>query len=391
MRTKLSAIVLACALLLLAACAPQAAGAGETQNAQWLAEARLDAHETPEELYQLALAEDTIMIYSNTSRMLEVKKSFEAQYPGLVVEVMDTRTYEIVRLLKEHRTAGTSLCDLVVLEDQNALLSRELVPEGIVYKYVPWDIAEHITPEHNTEVLTFLGESELLFYNDQVYDEPPVLNWWQLTEPEFYGKVYFANPLKSTPIYALFLSFIEHSDKMADAYEQLYGVPLEIPEGSSAGHEFIRMLTQNGAVLTNSSDEVSQAVGGPGQTDPPVGIMISSKIRHRDIGYNLAPTYQLEPFSGIYAPNCVMVAEGASNISGAKLFVRWLLGETDGTGAGMEPYLDSGTWPVRSDVQGKEEIPLAQTGVLMLNKDFIYENGTSFAAFWNTLMEESGY
>lgn len=382
---RLAAVAAVCTLL-LSCTGAEAAGGG--QSAQWLAEAGLDARETSEQLYQAALAEDTLRIYSNTTRVLDVKKSFERQYPGLVVEIVDTRTYEIIRLLRESHAAGRSLCDLVIMEDQNAIMSRELVPAGIVYKYVPWDIADKITPEHNTEVLTFLGEAELVFYNDQVYDAPPIGNWWELTEPPFRGRIYLANPTKSTPIYALFLTFIQNSDRMAAAYEARYGEPLEIPPGSDAGREFIRRLMNNGVLLRNSSDEVSQAVGAEGQTNPPVGIMISSKVRNSDIGYHLAPIHRLEPFAGIYAPNCVMVAEGAKNIQTAKLFIRWLLGETDGTGEGLRPYLQRGTWPVRSDVRSEEPVPLSAINLLRLDKDYIYQNRESFDAFWNTLLEE---
>lgn len=52
--------------------------------------------ETPEELYEAALKEDTLVVYSTTTRIYKVKESFEAAYPGLTVEVYDTRAHDMV-------------------------------------------------------------------------------------------------------------------------------------------------------------------------------------------------------------------------------------------------------------------------------------------------------
>lgn len=369
--------------LLITSCSNNAVTPQQKDMSIWLKTAKLDAHETPEQLYKAALKEDTLTIYSITTRVLDVKKSFEKQYPGLTVEVHDIRTNDLIDALRENYKQQKYICDICICTDSDTVISRDLIPNGIVYKYAPYDIADKLLPSHNTDQLEFLGEIIQLFYNDEVYKKSPVTNWWELTEPRFKGKVYFADP--SNTSFGILCEIIQNSEEMAKAYRELYGKELVVPQGSNAGKVFLQKLVENDLKLANSADEVVVAVGTNGQTNPPVGIMVSSKVRKRDIGYAIAPVFDIMPRAGTYVPKSAMIVGGAPNINTAKLFIRWLLGETDGTGIGYKPYLQNGTWSVRSDVKSQSSLSLDQINFWQLDKDYIAKNHKDIMDFWKSL------
>ncbi len=376
---------LAAIFILISSCAPKQEAINSDMET-WLMNAHLDAEETTEELYEKALAEDTLVIYSSSTRVMDVKDSFEAQYPGLTVYVKDTRSVDLVDVLKQEFLDGNYNCDIVLCSDDNGVISQELIPEGIVYKYVPYDIAAKIRPENDTATLPLVAEIEMAFYNTEAYDAPPVKNWWELTEERFYGKVVMSNPTKSFSAMGLVGTTIKNSDVMAQAYRDLYGTELKLQDGETAGEAYWRMLMENGLMLLNSSDEVVELVGTPGLTDPPIGIMVSSKLRMSDVGFNIEPIYEMEYFAGTYTPNSIMIAGGSKSINSAKLFIRWILGETDGQGEGFKPYLQKGAWSVRSDIQSDSDVSLDDLNYFPLDPEYIYNNLDDITDYWLMLM-----
>ena len=386
---KWIAVLLAVFLLAgVSGCGKPAASESEQALQKWLEQAELNSQDTPEALYEAALKEDTLVVYSTTTRIYKVKESFEAAYPGLTVEVYDTRAHDLVAsLLNSYETQDWN-CDIVICSDDNANLTGKLLPLHIINKYVPHDIAPALRNGADEELLYFVGEFEQLFYNTEVYGECPITNWWELTEPEWEGKIYMNSPLRSFPAYALVHSVIVNSDKMAEAYEARYGKPLEVPEGSCAGKVFWERLVQNGVQFTTSSNELVELVGTPGQSDPPLAFMISSKTRRNDVGLQVGAAYGVAPCDGVYAPNSISIAGGAKNVNAAKLFIRWLLGETDGTGEGLKPYLLDGTWPVRTDVQTQSPVSLDEGSFWYNDKDDVAAREEEILEFWTGLQKE---
>ena len=385
---KWIAVLLAVFLLTgVSGCGKPAASESEQALQKWLEQADLNGQDTPEALYEAALKEDTLVVYSTTTRIYKVKESFEAAYPGLTVEVYDTRAHDMVAsLLNSYETQDWN-CDIVICSDDNANLTGKLLPRHMINKYVPYDIAPALRNGADEDLLYFVGEFEQLFYNTEVYQECPITNWWELTEPEWEGKIYMNSPLRSFPAYALVHSVIANSDKMAEAYEARYGQPLEVPEGSCAGKVFWERLVQNGIQFTTSSNELVELVGTPGQSDPPLAFMISSKTRRNDVGLQVGAAYGVSPCDGVYAPNSISIAGGAKNVNAAKLFIRWLLGEADGTGEGLKPYLLDGTWPVRTDVQTQSPVSLDEGSFWYNDKDDVAAREEEILEFWTGLQE----
>ncbi len=388
MKRVYAGLVLIC-LLLVTSCNESAKEISQSMDmTEWLEKAGLNHEETREELYRLALSENTLVVYSNSSRVFDVKRSFEAEYPGLTVEIADIRSDDIVRKLQDNYKSRNYVCDVVINSDNDASLTYDLLHKGMIYQYVPWDIKDKVWEDHRKDHLMFMGEAQMLFYNTEIYEKCPVSNWWELTEEQYKGKVYMPNPLQSFSTFGLLMMVVKESDAMAQAYLDLYGKVLDIPEGSSAGEVFLERLIKN-AILTNTSDEVTEFVGSPGQVDPPFGIMISSKVRMSKVGYKISPAFDIHPFAGIYGPNCIMMAGGAKNIHSAKLFIRWVLGETDGTGEGALPFRTEGTWSARTDIESGTQRPLSDIHFLQLDKAYIFSRKEKFKTTWLSLLEKS--
>ncbi len=362
----------------------------EEENAldAWLQNANLNAQEDSQSLYEDALSEDTLVVYTTTTRIYDVKESFEQQYPGLTVEVYDTRAYDLIDILLNNCEQENYAIDIVICSDDTGILSTDLLEQNIINKYVPYDIEPFMYDYANTELLSFVGEAEQLFYNPNIYEECPITNYWQLTEEQWYGKVHMNSPLRSHPAYALVHAVIENSDLMAQAYFDLYGEELFIPENSNAGEVFWQMMVDNGLNFSTSSNELIEIVGNDSNTHGPVAFMISSKVRRNEIGLNAKAAYSIAPTDGVYTSNTVSIAGGAKNIQSAKLFIRWLLGEEDGTGEGLSPYLKEGTWPVRTDIAPYSSVPLEMGNYWYNDKITVRQMEEDIIDFWTKLQTE---
>ena len=74
----------------------EGAAAGEKSEASWEETSNLDATESVDELYEAVKKEGKVVVYSQSSRIKDVKASFEKQYPGIEVEAYDMGTNEII-------------------------------------------------------------------------------------------------------------------------------------------------------------------------------------------------------------------------------------------------------------------------------------------------------
>ena len=121
--------------------------------------------------------------------------------------------------------------------------------------------------------------THLLFYNAEAYpDGSPITNIWELTLPEWKGKIMMQNPLDNVSWGSWITGFCvgDVPDQLAAAYQELTGEELVLSDGcANAGYEFLKRLHDNEPIYTSSSDEIAESVGTPGQSDPPVGFCAS--------------------------------------------------------------------------------------------------------------------
>ncbi|WP_455582030.1 hypothetical protein [Dysosmobacter sp.] len=364
----------------------------ESQLTEWEESSQIyNTGETDEELYQKAIEEGgTVTLYSISSRCTKIADAFMAKYPELECIPFDISTNELLEKVTREYDAGSPTADVVHIKDQDGSMYKEYVQEGKFYNYQPADIFAHIAPEHTATATPLYIELTQLFYNTEAYpDGSPITNLWQLTEPEWKGKIMMQNPLDNLSWGSWITGFCvgEEPDRLAQAYQDLYGEELVLSEGcENAGYEFLKRLHANAPIYTASSDEIAESVGTPGQTNPPVGFCASSKLRKaEENGWVFAPV-NLEPDTGIPAVNTLYVVEGTPHPAAAKLLIRFMMGGVDGDLSGYKPFNTLGGWPVRDDIEPAEgSTPYSEINVAPFDADEIYVNYNTVRDFWQML------
>lgn len=366
--------------------------AGESTLTAWEESANIYAtDETDEELYQQAIEEGgTVTLYSISSRCSKVAEAFMAKYPELTCEAFDISTNELLEKVTREHEAGQYVADVVHIKDQDGSLYNEYVKNKVFYLYQPADIFAHIDPSYTATATPLYIELTQLFYNAEAYpDGSPVTNIWQLTEPQWQGKIMMQNPLDNVSWGSWITGFCvgDVPDQLAAAYEELYGEELVLSDGcANAGYEFLKRLHDNNPTYTSSSDDIAEAVGTKGQTDPPIGFCASSKLRkNEDNDWVLAPV-NLYPTTGIPAINTLYVVEGCQHPAAAKLLIRFMMGGIDGDTSGYDEFNTLGGWPVRDDIEPAEgSVPYDEMYVSDFDPDEIYVNYNTVRDFWQML------
>lgn len=364
---------------------------GNAEASEWEESSQiLNMDQTEEELYELAKEEGAVTLYSISSRCTKVADAFNEKYPGVVCTPFDISTNELLEKVTREYDAGQRVADVVHIKDQDGSMYNEYIQNKIFYNYLPTDIAEHIDEQYRATQVPLYIELTQLFYNEEANpDGSPVTNIWEITQEEWKGRVMMQNPLDNVSWGAWITGFCvgETPALLEAAYKELTGEDLVLSEGcENAGYEFLKRLQANSPVYTSSSDEVAEAVGTRGQTNPPVGFCASSKVRkNEDNDWCLVPV-NLVPTTGVPAINTLYVVEGCEHPNAAKLLIRFMMGGTDGDISGYEPFNTLGGWPVRDDLEPAEgSTPFDEINVSPFNPDEIYDNINIVRDFWQLL------
>lgn len=392
------------AALLLALVAVPALAQSDLSEAQdaWLQSAGLGPYQPEVEdydaIYEAAKAEGSVSLLSLSSRFPALVEAFEAAYPGITVEAFDLGSTDQVDKLIREQNAQLYTMDVLFFAGENAI-RNELLPQNMIWNYVPtttYDgklVADLIPEALRQPLLVHSLESKVVFYNFETYpDGAPVDNLWDLTRPEWRGRVQMKDPLQTEENMNFLAGAVQHADAMAAAYEQEFGEPITLSRGvENAGYEWIKRLKDNDLVLTSSDGDVSDAVGAPGQTQPPLGLSVAgSKIRDNADGLKLMTAWDMTPTPGLVKANYIVIANQAPHPNAAKLLVRFMLGDADG-GLGFAPWHVSGQWSARSDVPVVVE-PVTNSGDVSLDEltammwqgdpDWLFDHGLEVRDFW---------
>lgn len=370
---------------------PNASATEGQELTEWEASSGIfNTDETDEELYELAKEEGLVTIYSITSRIPKVATAFMEKYPGIEVQFFDIHTDELMEKVTREYNAGQRVADVIHIKDQDGSMYKEYVVPKIFYNYKPADIMSHIDPQYTETATPLYIELTQLFYNAEAYpDGPPVENIWEITLPEWKGRVMMQNPLDNLAWGSWAAGFCvgDMPDQLATAYKDLTGEELVLSDGSvNAGYEFLKRLHDNEPIFTTSHDEIAQAVGTRGQSTPPIGFCASSKLRKNvDNDWCLAPI-NLVPSTGIPGINTLYVVEGSQHPNAAKLLIRFMMGGVDGDLSAYKNFNTLGSWPVRDDIEPAEgSTPYEEINVAKFEPDEIYENINLVRDFWTLL------
>ncbi|NQT57879.1 MAG: ABC transporter substrate-binding protein [Bacteroidetes bacterium] len=317
MKKKMFQAALVLLFLLVAMFNIQAGGAEE------MVEEAAPMVENWDDVVAMAKEEGTLTVYATTSRITVAAEAFTKKY-GIKVEAHRLSEVELIERAYQEAVSGVNAVDLVLIEDFPSMKAL-LIEEGYLENYIP-PSARATVPADLQDPLVFAHISRVIGYNTEKYPEDPFTSVWDLTTPEWRGKVMIRDLAITGEHQNAFTEFIRRSDEMEANYEERFGEKLVLRE-ANAGLEFLRRLVENDVILMTSDTKIAAAVGKKGQEDPPVGfIYVYSK--HRDIvKKDLALNYSanIEPFGGYYYNMYVQMATASQHPNAAKLFADYLM------------------------------------------------------------------
>ncbi|MFV0434218.1 MAG: ABC transporter substrate-binding protein [Leucobacter sp.] len=386
--TGVAAIALALGLGVTACAPPGASGDGEAAKDE-KQQVELQADETAEgfdldALIEAAKQEGPITIYDETGKVTQIAEAFTEKY-GIEAEGVKIEANSIDKVKREH-DSGNIIADVLAVSEPPAFYA-ELLRDGILTNWVPGDVYDLLPEEARYPYLTS-GNWNWWMYNTEAYgDTCPVSNVWELTEEEWKGKVALPDP-EARAMYTNIWNQAarDHSDAYEAAYEELYGEALETDQ-PSAFHEWLKRLAGNSPAVFKSDEEVSEAVGAPGQKDAPLGQTSAAKLRNNDEkGYKMAPCAGLQPFVAGPMPQTMAYASKSENPNAAKLYIHFATSQE-----GMEFIMPDGKRSYNPEVVAPEDKhgldPLIENETQSFSTEYLeddYRNTVTWQDFWRS-------
>ena len=361
------------------------------EQTRWLEIAQLGPFATEQQdwaaIEEAARMEGKVIVYSSSSRIQNAARAFMKEYPDITVDTLERSVEDIVIQLRKEREEGRPNCDLFFAGDA-ALVLGELLPQHHIWPFIPEEMIDITDPPYRSPLLVHHLDMNVIVYNFETYEAPPVDNWWDLTRPEWRGRVIMRNPLYiPTDLYP-FVMMVQRAEEVAQAYEMEFGEPIELGANSpNAGYQWIADFLANDPVFVNSSSIAAERVGALGQDDTPLGIV--PYRRYQDVlneRFFFEPILDIEPLAGCLQPTYLAVADRAPHPNAAKLMIRWLMGDPAREDmGGFRQWWNVGEWSPRVDIP----VPLASyslfdlgPGAWDLDPYFAFEHVEAVRGFW---------
>ena len=345
---------------------------------------------TDEELYEMALKEDTaINVYATSSKMLKAEEPFEEMYPGLDLIVSDLDSDEVLSKAQIENETGNITADVLQTKDVNGSVFFEYYNQGIIEPFYPRDICSHLDEGNLKYSYPLYASQAFWYYNTEAYpDGQPIDSWWQIIEKNADGtqrfRLYTKEIGQESAYLSLFASFINHADEMAEDYKRVYGKDLEytydaskfnfeVPE-NNAGVEYLWRFTQAEMTFIGDGDELVLAVHNSTKDEPALALASAGKIENQEeSGYNIAWCINLKPYNALLNTESLFAVAGSNSPAGARLFIRYITGGADCQSGGLKPFTKVGNWPLRDDFEDKKNpATLAELGAISNDLDAIY-------------------
>lgn len=269
-----------------------------------------------------AKTETPITVYASTGKIVEQAKSFSQQY-GVNAVGIKADAPQIIEIISREAQAHNVKADVAIIEDAPAGMAQ-LLNKGYVQSWVPDDM-KAIVPAQYQAPLTVVLAPNVFAYNTTHHGRCPITNIWQLTEPQWRGKVAMQDPTSKPAYTDWFSQMATHYDQeVRAAYQQAYGKPLETDE-STATAAFVKALAANSPLLTHSDNDAAEAIGAPDGKGDFVGLVSTAKFRDNKQGMKLGLCNGMKPFIGWNYPSLGVVATGSHSPNAARLFVHYLM------------------------------------------------------------------
>ncbi|MFG6083497.1 ABC transporter substrate-binding protein [Paracoccus litorisediminis] len=275
-------------------------------------------------LLAAAKSEPPLVIYDSTGKITEQADAFAAKY-GLKATGTKSKVTQTIKIVTAEQQAGNVQASVIAVSDAPAAQAQLIAP-GFVENYLPSDLAGKV-PAAMQEPLVMNVSADVWTYNTALNDRCPIGNVWQLTLPEWKGRVAMQDPMGKPSYTDWFNQLEEHHDAaMAAAYQAQFGKPLD-PARGTATAQWVAALALNQPLLTDSDSDAAQAVGAPDMQDNFVGLVSTGKYRDNDNGMKLGLCADVQPFSGFMGAKTVFITRNAPSPNAAKLFIHYVMTE----------------------------------------------------------------
>lgn len=320
-----------------------------------------------EALIEAARKEQPINVYSTTGKIVEQAKSFSAKYGVQATGTKANAAAQLEMVIREGQAKNVQ-GDVIQISDVPAGVGQ-LLPQGFVESWLPPDLADSIAARYQNP-LVISNEANVWAYNTQTYDSCPVKNIWELTGPEWKGKVAMQDPLGKSSYVDWFNQMATHADdQVAAAYKDYSGKEIEIADGSATA-EWVKALAANAPLLTDADEAAAQAIGAPDQKSPFIGVISSAKFRNNKDGAKLGICTGLKPWAGWLYPSLGLIATGTQSPNAAKLFIHYLMTEE-----GIAPQAKDGKISTNRDAKLPADEP---SGIgKVIDQMFAYESASA--------------
>lgn len=271
----------------------------------------------------------TITLYTSVPAAIieELKEEFEAQNPGLHLEIYWQDTGTVVDKINQEIAAGQVQADLIWVADFT--VGEELKEKGVLLRYIPAESVEIPYILKDKEGYYCAGELLIMVvaYNTDTVTAIPT-GYEDLLDARYYGRIGHDTPETSGP----FLYFVGTLLQDADF-----------------GEEFFVALAENSPQIQTSTQTTQRIADG----ELDMGITIDYTVRTLLMENPSAPIDYIYPEAGVVmVPGPIAIFKDSQNIEGAKTFVRYILSKS-----GQTLLRDLGGYvPVRLDVSPPERI-----------------------------------
>ncbi|NRP74603.1 hypothetical protein ILFOPFJJ_05525 [Ensifer psoraleae] len=310
---------------------------------------------TPEQLLPLAQKEGSVTIFSLSSRIAKIEKAFEETYPGVDLIGVDMSSTKQIARLEAEQQAGIHAVDVLYIADTPVVFTK-LLQAKRVSNYVPPRVTGEIDDRYKVPLLAQRLSTKVLMYNEAAFSNgSPINNLWQLTDPEWRGRVLMVDPSQRGELLDLLTEIALHSDEMSKAYQAHFGKEIEVdPDVQGAGEQFIKDLFANDLILVPNSDVLNKSIGDINAKEPPVGFGTYSDRRdNKKEGWALQVANKVEPANGILFPAILTIADKAPHPAAARLLIDFMFGDdTPSGGPGFEPFNVPGDYATRKTIAG---------------------------------------
>ena len=371
----------------------------------WLKKAQLGPYQPKKEdwdaIVRKATEEGEVIVYSSTSRISKIGKSFMKKYPGIKVKGYDLGSVQSVEKTIREQSAGIYSVDIVTTAGDQVI--PELLNKNRIINYVPNAYLNRIPKKFRDPLLPRSIGAMAFMYNGEAHpDKAPVNNIWEFTEPKWRGRIAMKNPPNSLTTFLGVAIIVQNADKMAAAYKLHTGKPIKLSKGiANAGYEFWYRLLKNDVVIFKSGSKMSAAVGKKGLKRPFISFDNMSRLGYnKRKGYVLRAFVKLEPVGRLTYLNYLGIARQAPHPNAAKLMVAYILGSTKiNKDTKLEPPYTKGKslkllqgfapFFVPGNISPRSDMPLPKGGEVwhqmkgwVADPDYLWSEGPKIRDFW---------